>query len=140
MNDEIKKSMTDIIKSCDSLHLCTINLDGYPETRHVMNDMNKETSGFDLHFLTNIKSPKYRQILKNPRCCLYYFNPENRHAIRLFGTIIIVGDQDQKKKYWRDKYESFGYSGANDENYALLQFVPEAYKFYAGNELQTGGL
>ncbi|HNY25250.1 MAG TPA: pyridoxamine 5'-phosphate oxidase family protein [Alphaproteobacteria bacterium] len=138
MNNEIKQSILEIIKSCDSLQLCTFALETYPETRHIMNAMNSNATDLNLHFMTNKMSPKFAQLQKNSNCCLYYFNPANRHAVRLFGKIEIIDDQNEKTKYWRDDYKVYGYSGAEDKNYALLHFVPKEYKFYAGMELKTG--
>lgn len=141
MTQEIKQSIIDIIKSCDSLQLSTFALDTYPETRHVMNAMNANVTDLsDLHFMTNNMSPKFQQILKNPNVCLYYYNPETHYAVRLFGQIEIIDDQAEKIKYWNDNYKVYGYSGANDEHYALLHFVPKIYKFYENMELKTGSI
>ncbi|MDR0726564.1 MAG: pyridoxamine 5'-phosphate oxidase family protein [Rickettsiales bacterium] len=137
MTNETLQSILEIVKACDSLQLATISLDGYPETRHVMNGMNTDAIDLNLHFMTNKQSPKYQQLLKNPKVCLYYFNPGNRHAVRLFGEIEIINDTEQKNKYWKDDYKVYGYSGADDANYALLHFVPQEYKFYVGGELKT---
>ncbi|MDR1338038.1 MAG: pyridoxamine 5'-phosphate oxidase family protein [Rickettsiales bacterium] len=138
MNDETLQSILKIVRACDSLQLATISLDGYPETRHVMNAMNSNASGLSLHFMTSNQSPKYRQLQRNPRVCLYYFNPENRHAVRLFGEIEIVDYPVQKRLFWNDDFKAFGYSGADDEHYALLRFIPREYKYYLGDELKTG--
>ncbi|MDR0741733.1 MAG: pyridoxamine 5'-phosphate oxidase family protein [Rickettsiales bacterium] len=138
MTDEIMRSILDIIRACDSLQLATISLDGYPETRHVMNAMNKDAADLSLRFMTNNESPKYRQIMRDPKCCLYYFNPQNRHAVRLFGKIEIIDSVEQKHKFWNDDYKAYGYSGPDDENYALLGFIPHEYKFYSGYKLTTG--
>lgn len=138
MNNEIKQSILETIKACDSLQLCTFALDTYPETRHVMNAMNADVTELDLHFMTNNKSPKFKQLQKNPHCSLYYFNPANRHAVRLFGVMEFIDDKSEKVKYWNDAYKVYGYSGADDENYALLHFVAKEYKFYSGMELKTG--
>ncbi|MBN1281928.1 MAG: pyridoxamine 5'-phosphate oxidase family protein [Alphaproteobacteria bacterium] len=141
MTNEIKQSLIDVIKSCDSLQLCTFGLDIYPETRHVMNAMNMDiTDELDLHFMTNNQSPKFAQLSKNPNCCLYYFNPETRFAIRLFGVMEFIDDKNEKLKYWRDDYKVYGYSGGDDERYALLHFIPKKYKFYAGGELKQGDI
>lgn len=137
MNETIK-SIIDIIKSCDDLQLCTNRLDGYPETRHVMNGMNKNIDSIDLHFLTMKSSPKFKQLEKNNHCCLYYFNPTSRYAVRLFGYMENIDDQNEKNKYWQDKYSRFGLTGADDPNFALLHFIPKMYKFYIGNEMKSG--
>lgn len=140
MTNEIKQIMIDIIKSCDSLQLCTFALDTYPETRHVMNAMNKDMTDLDLHFMTNNKSPKFQQLQKNPHCSLYYYNPETHLSLRLFGIIEFIDNQEEKTRYWRDDYKVYGYSDAEDKNYALLHFIPKEYKYYAGMELKTGNM
>lgn len=136
--DKTIKSIIYIIKSCDDLQLCTFGLDKYPETRHVMNGMNQNIDSIDLHFLTMKSSPKFKQLEKNNRCCLYYFNPTTRYAVRLFGKMENIDNQNEKNKYWQDKYAHFGFSSAADPNFALLHFIPESYKFYIGEELYTG--
>ena len=136
-NDEIK-SVIDVVKSCEDVQLCTWRLDGYPETRHVMNAMNTHISDLVLHFLTGFDTPKSAQIRQNPKCCLYYFNPQTRHAVRLFGEIKAVADTGARKKYWRDDYKQFGYTGADDPEYILLEFTPRMYKFYDTTGMKTG--
>ena len=136
--DKTIKSIIDIIKSCDDLQLCTFGLDAHPETRTIMNGMNKCIESIDLHFLTMKSSPKFQQLENNNNCCLYYFNPTTRYAVRLFGKLESVDNQKEKNKYWQDKYSNFGFSGATDPNFALLHFIPELYKFYIGDKLYTG--
>jgi len=138
MDTSVKQSIIDLVKSCDNLQLCTFGLSEYPETRHVMNGMNRDISNLDLHFMTTVGSPKYKQIRANPHVCLYYYNADNHHAMRLFGLIEFVSDGVQKNKYWRDDWKHFGYAGANDPKFALLHFIPKEYKFYIGNELKQG--
>lgn len=131
------QAIIDIIKSCDDIQLATFGLGEFPETRHLTNAMNRNITEIDLHFMTGVATPKYQQLIKNPHCCIYYFNPITRRAVRLFGTMEIVADAHARRSHWRDEYKSFGYSGADDKNFALLHFVPTEYKFYIGNEIQT---
>ncbi|MCL1902303.1 MAG: pyridoxamine 5'-phosphate oxidase family protein [Alphaproteobacteria bacterium] len=138
MDNQTKKSLIDVIKSCEDLQFCTLGLGAYPETRHVTNAINRDIQDLDLYFMTTVGSPKYRQIRTNPHVCLYYYNPENHHAIRLFGLIEIINDGAIKNKYWRADYKKFGYLGANDPKFALMHFVPKEYKFYIGKDLITG--
>ena len=137
MNEKIK-SIIEIIKSCDDVQLCTNRSDGFPETRHVMNGMNQNITSLDLHFLTMKSSPKFQQLKDNDKCCVYYFNPNNRYAVRLFGQMENIDDLNTKNKYWLEKYSRFGFSGPDDMNFALLHFIPEIYKFYIGDKLYTG--
>ena len=98
----------------------------------------EQTSDLVLHFLTGFDTPKFAQIRQNPKCCLYYFNPQTRHAVRLFGEIKAVADTDARKKYWRDDYKQLGYTGADDPEYILLEFTPRMYKFYDTTGMKTG--
>lgn len=138
MINETIKSIIDIIKSCDDVQLCTNRPDGYPETRHVMNGMNQDIESIDLRFLTMKSSPKFKQLQADDKCCLYYFNPKSRYAVRLFGKMENINDVTEKEKYWKDKYSNFGFTGPDDENLALFRFIAKSYKFYIGEEMKTG--
>lgn len=136
-NNDIQ-SVIDVVKSCDDLILCTNRMDGYPDARHVANMMNKDVKNLDLHFLTGADTPKFKQIMKNHKCCLYYFNPQNRYAVRLYGEITPIDNLETKRQYWRDDFKNFGYLGADDPEFMLLEFKPHSYKFYVGNEMRSG--
>lgn len=132
------QSIVDIVKSCDDVILATNRLDAFPEARTVMNALNTDVTDLNLHFITNGDSPKMAQLRHNAKCCLYYFNATTRYAVRLFGEMRVIEGLAEKKKYWRDSFRDFGYSGADDTNLTLLEFVPKSYKFYVGNEMKTG--
>ena len=138
MNHDEIQSIIDIVKSCDDVVLGTNRLDGYPECRTVMNALNADINDLELHFITDRDSPKMKQLHHNAKCTLYYFNPNTRYAVRLFGEMHVVDDIAEKQKYWCDSYCEFGYSGPDDTNLTLLQFKPHSYKFYVGDEMKTG--
>ena len=137
---ETKQSIIEIIKSCETVQLCTFGLGPYPETRTVFNALNRGISDLNLHFMTLRGSDKYKEVQKNPHCCLYYFNPETRMAVRLFGLISPVMDDARRRTFWHDDWKRFGYSGMDDPNFAVLEFTPKIYKFYIGNDEKTGGI
>ena len=59
MTNESLQSILNIVHACDDLQLATFALEIYPETRHVMNAMNKNVTDLNLHFMTHNNSPKY---------------------------------------------------------------------------------
>lgn len=127
-----KQSLIDIVKSCDNVILTTYGLNDFPDTRIIMNALNKNATDLNLYFITSNKSHKYEQIQQNQNVCLYYFNPETRMAIRLFGEIVMHNDEINRQKYWNDNWKMYGYTDAFDPNYSVLEFKPNSYKFYAG--------
>ncbi len=138
MDSQIEYSIMEIVRACDAAQVCTFGLGVYPDTRHLVNTLNRNILDLNLYFVTTKNSPKYQQILKNPHACVYYFNPENRHVVRLYGEIEIVIDENARRMRWVDEFKQYGYTGPDDKKFALLHFTPEEYKFYIGDELKTG--
>ena len=124
-----------IVRSCPFAYMATINADKYPEIRHLMNTMNEKAENLYLHFLTGIYSPKAKQLEKNSKTCLYYYNPQTHHSVRLFGRMQFVDNIVEREQYWNDSYKMFGYTGPVDMNWGLMAFIPDAYKYYSGGEI-----
>jgi len=130
-------SVLNVVRSCDDVILATCG-DPSPDVRHLTNAMNRDTTDLNLYLMTGRCTPKYNQLQQNPNCTLYYFNPTTRHSVRLYGKIEFVDDMAVRIKYWRDEYKKFGYKGAESDEFILMRFIPNSYKFYIGNELKTG--
>ena len=138
MTNAVLDHILKIVHACPFTYMSTINLDKYPETRHLMNTMNEKAESLYLHFLTGLYSPKMEQIKKNDKVCLYYYNPQTHHAVRLFGRIKVVENPVERMQYWNDSYKMFAYTGPEDKNWGLLAFIPEGYKYYSGGEVMAG--
>lgn len=137
-NAEQIKSVIDVVRSCDDVVLATFGENDYPDARHIMNAMNKDTDDLNLYFLTGRDTPKYKQIKQNPNACLYYFNPQTRYSVRLYGKIEFVNDMALKKQYWHDEYANYGYNGFDDPQFVLMRFVTNSYKYYVGYDKKIG--
>ena len=135
-NSEIPALMA-VVTACEDVILGTIDGD-VPDVRHLTNAMNRAATDLNLFFMTGRDTPKYAQIMESPVCCLYYFNPQNRHVVRLYGQMRVVDDMAVRRAHWRDEYACFGYAGPDSSDFILLQFVPARYKFYVGAEMHTG--
>ena len=131
------ESIINIIKSCDSVVLSTVNAQ-YTDARYITNMLNRNIRLLDLYFMTGSDTPKYDQLDLNPNCCLYYYNPETHYSVRLYGKMRFVDDTTLKNKYWMPEFKRFGYCGADDQRFIVMRFVPMEYKFYIGDEIKTG--
>ena len=121
-----------IVHACPFAYMASINLDKYPEIRHLMNTMNERAENLNLHFLTGINSPKADQLGKNARVCLYYYDTQLHRAVRLFGRMKFEDNIVERGAYWDETYKMFGYTGPEDKNWGLLTFIPDGYKYYSG--------
>ena len=138
MTNAVFDHIIKIVHACPFAYLSTINADKYPETRHLMNTMNEHAENLNLHFLTGLYSPKAEQLKKNPKVCLYYYNPQTHMAVRLFGRMKFEENVIERQQYWNESYKMFGYTGPEDKNWGLLTFIPDGYKFYSGGEPVSG--
>ncbi len=142
MSEEARKNILGVVTSCDTVQFCTFGLSKYPETRTIANMLNKNKKDIEdltLYFLTNKYSHKAEQIKNNKNTCLYYFNPETRRAMTLFGDVEVISNQKEKEKFWMDEWKNFGYTGKEDETYCVIKFTPRIYKYYMGKTDERTG-
>lgn len=134
------QAILDIVRACDAVQLATVRPDGMPETRDMANMMNRDATDLALYFMTSRHSPKAAQLTQNPNCCLYYYNHENHHSVRLFGTMTLIDDVKSRHAHWNEEFRKFGYDGPDDAEFVLLRFNPAEYKYYDADGIQTGRL
>ena len=60
--------------------------------------MNKKDHSISFH--TDIRSPKFKQITKNPNVSVLFYDVQARTQIRMVGTASICGDENILKSLW----------------------------------------
>jgi PPOX class probable F420-dependent enzyme len=88
--------------------LITIGEDGQPQARTI--DPSPPDSRMVVWFATDSDSRKVRQIERDPRVTLYYFDDRSPGYVTLIGTARVVVDAEAKQKQWLEKWTPF-YSG-----------------------------
>jgi general stress protein 26 len=135
------KVFKDIIETCGFVNLATVNPDGYPETRAMLNLRNPEmfpkmqklfTDDFTFYFTTNTSSEKFKQISANKKASVYFVKESSFGGLLFTGTIEIVDDKKTKRSFWQDGWTMYYKGGAEDPDYTLLKFCPKTYKYYNG--------
>jgi len=72
---------------------------------------------------TNPKSRKVREIRKNPRVNLYYFDSASQGYVSISGIARIVDDPREKARHWKEEWKGFYLD--RDKGYALIVVTPE---------------
>lgn len=98
--------------------LITVGEDGRPQARTI--DPSPPDERLVVWFVTNPATRKVRQIERDPRVTLYYFDPRSPGYVTLLGTARIIEDPDEKQQRWLGKWTPFYPGGADD---ALLYEV-----------------
>ena len=78
--------------------LSTIDRDSSDIRTVVLRSVNKKDHSISFH--TDIRSPKFKQITKNPNVSLLFYDVQARTQIRMVGTASICGDEDMLKSLW----------------------------------------
>ena len=72
---------------------------------------------------TNPKSRKVREIRKNARVALYYFDSASQGYVSISGIARIVDDPKEKARHWKEEWKGFYLD--RDKGYVLIAVTPE---------------
>jgi general stress protein 26 len=121
----------EVIRASEVAFVSTINFDNFPETRALINILNKELDEkLEIYFVSDINSPKIEQLKRNSRASLYYYASEIMKNMILFGDLKIVTEKSLKDKLWQDSFLEYYKDGKDDKSYCVLKFIPTGYKYY----------
>lgn len=141
-NPEIAKLCLELMATAPMAVLSTIDADGFPQTRAMLNLRNPKLfpgcsplfkahdNDFMVYFTTNTSSVKMQHITKNNRVSVYYCQPESWHGLMLSGRIAVVTDMKEKLKVWQDGWEMYYPKGPTDPDSTILKLLPDYAKFY----------
>lgn len=154
---EDKRAMrlcTGLMGEAKAAYLATIDQNGYPETRAMLNLRNAEKypglAGFfrDRHpditpyFTTNKSSPKIRRIVADPKACVYYSKPDEWRGLMIAGRLEVVEDEGLKKELWQKGWTMYYPGGVEDPDYAVIRLRPafiQGYHQFEHYHIDLGG-
>jgi general stress protein 26 len=100
--------------------LVTIDARGRPQVRTM------DSFPPDEHMVvwlgTNPKSRKVREIRKNSRVALYYFDAVSEGYVSISGISRIVTDPKEKARHWKEEWKGFYLD--RDKGYVLIEIKP----------------
>ena len=70
------------------------------------------------------KSRKVREIQKDSRVTLAFYDRDSTAYVTLLGLAGIENDLNKKRKYWREEWIGFIPQGPEGDDYVLVKFIP----------------
>jgi general stress protein 26 len=137
----MKRSL-DLMDKADAAYLTTIDANGFPETRAMLNLRNwnkypglkgffgRNNADFTNYFTTNSSSPKIRRIEANPKACCYYSRPDEWRGLMIAGNLEVVTDEAITEAIWQDNWTMYYPGGPEDPDYVVLRLVPAFLQGY----------
>lgn len=132
----------DLMAHAEAVCLTTLDQEGWPHTRAMLNLRNKEiyhdlipvfsshNRDLTLYFTTNTSSGKIIQITGNNRASAYFCIPSAWQGLMLGGEISIITDPVIKGKIWQNGWTMYYPGGPLDPDYAILRISPRIAKYY----------
>ena len=146
----MKQTLKQLLSQNMFIDLATVNPDGVPETRAMINLRHKDIAPHlqtffdkqpltDIYFTTNTSSSKMKHLSKNNKTSIYLYDAKTFEGILLLGTAAEVKDQKIKDTFWHDSWKMYYPAGKDGGDYSILKFTPASYKFYTGEfKVETG--
>lgn len=119
--DTLITAAREMMTSTRNCALITLDESGHPQVR-IMNPFSPEED-LVVWFGTNSTSRKVSEIQNDSRTTLFYEASDGSGYVVIRGNAYLIDDQEMKKIYWKEKWESF-YSDQKT-NYLLIKVVPD---------------
>jgi general stress protein 26 len=116
----LKEVAKEIIVASKNCTLITVDSTGVANARAM--DPFLPNEDFTIFMATNPKSAKVKEIQKNSKTTLYYFDAKTVGYVTLQGNSEIVNTKIEKEKYWKNEWKNFYKNRTTD--YVLIKFTP----------------
>ncbi len=110
----------EIIATARYCSLITMNSEGRSEARTM--DPLAPTDEMVIWFGTNPRSQKVKEILRNPKVTVYYFDAQAQAYVTIQGTARLVTDQKAKSLHWKEDWSAF--YPDRDKGFLLIAVTP----------------
>jgi general stress protein 26 len=128
--DAVLRAAREVIGAARYATLATIDdLGGYPYSRIV--DPFEPEPDFKIWIGTNADSRKVRQVERNPRVTLLYFDAAKQHYVAITGSAAVVRDAAEKARRFKPEWKAFYKNGGSGDDYVLLQVTPLSLEIVA---------
>ncbi|MFX0018528.1 MAG: pyridoxamine 5'-phosphate oxidase family protein [Promethearchaeota archaeon] len=140
--NQVKKESLKLMEESKAAYLTTIDHNGAPITRAMLNLRNKEQfpefssffkkqeNKFLIYISTNTSSSKITHIEKNPSINVYFCDPDDFKGVMLGGKAEVIGDKKLKHEIWLDWWTRYYPEGVEDPDYTLLRLKPKNLRYY----------
>jgi len=128
--EKIPKTAQELIESSKIAFLGSINDEGYPNIKAMLNI---KTEGLKtIWFSTNTSSKRVSQFRKNSKACVYYVDDKKFMGLMLIGEIDVLQERAYREMLWKKGFERYYPLGMDDPDYTVLRFTTKWGNFYHG--------
>jgi general stress protein 26 len=123
-----------VAKLLEDIDICmftTVGDAGYLVSRPLSTQA-AEFDGERLWFFTGARSPKIREIARNPKVNVAYASKDRNVYVSVTGDARINEDPARIDQFWSDAYKAYFPKGKNDPNVALVEVRVRTVEYWEG--------
>jgi len=139
----MQKTLKKLLSQNMFIDLSTVNTDGTPEVRAMINLRHKDIAPHlqdffaahpltDIYFTTNTSSSKIKHLASSNKASVYLYDAKTFEGVLLLGAAQEIKDKKIKDALWHDSWKIYYPAGKDGGDYSILKFTPASYKFYTG--------
>ncbi|HWP37439.1 MAG TPA: pyridoxamine 5'-phosphate oxidase family protein [Gemmatimonadales bacterium] len=102
--------------------MVTVGRDGHPQARIV--DPFEPEGDMTIWVATNPATRKVRELERDPRVTLLYFDPADPGYVTLIGEAAVVNDRAERTKRWKPEWKPFYADENRGDDYVLIRVRP----------------
>jgi general stress protein 26 len=123
-----------VAKLLEDIDICmftTVGDAGYLVSRPLSTQA-AEFDGERLWFFTGARSPKMREIARNPKVNVAYASKDRNVYVSVTGDARVNDDPARIDQFWSDAYKAYFPKGKNDPNVALVEVRVRTVEYWEG--------
>lgn len=130
MEREVADCIIKLVESSRDAICCSVDEEGYPNAKTMFRLKNEGMDTF--WFSTNTSSIRVGQWEKNPKASIYFLDAVGFHGVMFIGEMIVHGEEELKKAFWKAGDEVYYPLGPTDPDYTILEFRAVKGNYYHG--------
>jgi general stress protein 26 len=130
MEETMRKEIMDLVENAKSAVVCSVNADGYPYAKAMLNLQREGIRTF--WFSTNVSSRRTSQFKANPKACVYVVKEDAFQGLMLLGVVEVCTDRQTREMLWREGFEIYYPDGIDDKDYCVFRFTAKTGNYYHG--------
>jgi general stress protein 26 len=119
---DLLKAAREVMHKAKHCTLVTLGEDGHPQARIL--DPFDPGDDFTVWLGTNAATRKVREIARDPRVTLLYFDPAGPGFVTILGRAAIVSDRQERTRRWKPEWAAFYKDGPLGDDYVLIRVDP----------------
>ena len=119
---QIRTAAFEVMKAARYCTLVTIGTDGQPQARIV--DPLVTADGASIWIATNPLTRKVREIARDPRVTLMFFNQAGNEYVTVMGRARVVTDPAERAAHWKAEWAPFYKDQARGSDFLLFEVRP----------------